>query len=120
MLAQEIRQYIRRQKSRIDVAMRCISDPLMLRAILTAPACLSGLSDAELNVVREHARTALHPEQAKMQQELAQSRDDLHGGIEAAKRMVRERCQTGEDEHRRTVSEPSPAAAREITLATPG
>lgn len=78
--------------------MRCISDPLMLRAILTAPACLSGLSDAELSVVRERARTALHPEQAQMQQELAKSRDDLGGGVDAARRMVRERCQIGEDD----------------------
>lgn len=34
MLAQEIRQHIRRQKSRIDVAMRSVSDPRMLGAIL--------------------------------------------------------------------------------------
>ena len=97
MLAQEIRQHIRRQKSRIDVVMKSISDPRMLGAILTAPASLSGLSDTEWNVVRERARTALHPEQAQMQQELAKSLDDLRGGVEAARRMVRERCQMGED-----------------------
>jgi hypothetical protein len=63
-----------------------------------APACLSGLSDTEWNVLRDRARTTLHPEQAQMQQQLAKSLDDLRGGIEAARRMVRERCQMGEDE----------------------
>jgi hypothetical protein len=97
MLAQEIRQHIRRQKSRIDVAMRCISDPLMLRAILTAPACLSGLSDTDLNVVRERARAALHPEQAQMQKSLMKSLDELREGIAATKRTVLERCEMGEE-----------------------
>ena len=106
MLAQEICQHIRRQKSRIDVAMRSMSDPRMLSAILTAPACLSGLSDAELNVVRERARSALHPQQAQMQQQLAKSLDDLRGGVEAARRMVRERCQMDEEE---LIREPLPS-----------
>jgi hypothetical protein len=98
MLAQEIRQHIRRQKSRIDVVMRSIPDPRMLGAVLTAPAVLSGLSDAEWNVVRERARTALHPQQAEMQQQLAKSLDDLRAGLKAASRMVRERCQMGDDD----------------------
>lgn len=98
MLAQEIRAHIRRQKSRIDVAVKSISDPRMLGAILTAPACLSGLSDAEWNLVRERARAALHPEQSEMQKQLRKSLEDLRGGIEGAKQMVRERCQIAEPE----------------------
>ena len=97
MLAQEIREYIRRQKSRIDVAMRGISDPVMLRAILTAPACLSGLSDVELNVVRERARTTLHPEQAQMQQSLTKALDEVREGVAATKRMLLERCEMRDD-----------------------
>jgi hypothetical protein len=97
MLAQEIRQYIRSHKSPIDVALKSMSDPRMLSAILNAPAFLSGLSDTQMTLIRERARTALHPQQVQMQQELAKSLDDLRGGVEAAKRMVRERCQVGED-----------------------
>ena len=37
------------------------------------------------------------PQQAQMQQQLAKSLDDLRGGLDAARRMVRERCQIGED-----------------------
>jgi hypothetical protein len=44
----------------------------------------TGLSDTELMLVRERARTALHPEQAQMQQQLAKSRNDLRGGLEGA------------------------------------
>ena len=42
MLAQEIRQYVRGQKSPIDVAVESISEPRMVSAILNAPASLSG------------------------------------------------------------------------------
>jgi hypothetical protein len=51
-LAQEIRQYIRCQKSPIDVAVKFMSNPRILGAILTAPAILSGLS------ATEHSRLA--------------------------------------------------------------
>lgn len=97
-LAQEVRQYIRGQRSPIDVAAKSVSDPRILGAVLNAPAFLSGLTDTEFNLVRERARTALHPEQAEMQKQLAKSLDDLRGGLEAARRLVRERCQMGEDD----------------------
>jgi hypothetical protein len=47
-LAQEIRQCVRGQKSPIDVAVK-------------------SMRDTEFNLVRERARTALHPEQVQMQ-----------------------------------------------------
>lgn len=85
----------------------------MLGAILMAPACLSGLSDNEWNVVRERSRAALHPDQAEMQKQLAKSLNDLRGGVEAAKRMVRERCQMGEGEasNNEALAGPKSAAA---------
>jgi hypothetical protein len=47
------------------------------------------LNDAEWNAVRERARTALRPQQKEVQQQLAKARDDLRGGVEAAKRPLR-------------------------------
>ena len=52
-----------------------------------------------------------------MQQELAKSRDDLRGGLEAAKRMVRERCQLGEEDDSQVrtalnAASPPPASPR--------
>ncbi len=91
-LAQEIRQHMKAQKSPIDFAMQSISEPRTLGAILSAPAYLSGLSDSEWDVVREKARRTLHPEQVEMQQQLTRARDDLRAGVDAAKRMVKERC----------------------------
>jgi hypothetical protein len=100
MLAQEIRQYIRGQKSPIEFAVKSVHDPRMLAAILTAPGCLSGLSDSEWNVVRERARTALHPQQAQMQQQLAKSLDQLREGVAATKRLLIERCEiVGHEKH---------------------
>lgn len=122
MLAQEIRHYVRGQKSPIDVAMRSISDPSMLGAILNAPAFLSGLNDTERNVVRERARVALHPQQAQMQQWMAKAFDDVRNGVEAAKRTVRELCQLGEDDFVHSTGKPSPdgtlkAAAKDAATA---
>jgi hypothetical protein len=56
---------------------------------------------------------ALHPEQVQMQKQLANSLDDLREGVEAAKRIVGERCRMGEDgdSQLRSVSEPLPGAA---------
>jgi hypothetical protein len=92
-LAQEIRSYVSKQKSPIDVAVRAMSDHRILSAILNAPPFLSGLSDAEFKVVRERARAALHPEQVKMQQQLTKSLEELRAGLAATKRMLLERCE---------------------------
>ena len=97
MLAQEIRQYIRDQKSPIDVAMKSISDPRMLGAILGAPSFLSGLSETEIDVVRDRARTAFHPAQTEMQKQLRKALDELREGVAATRRAVSERCQMRAD-----------------------
>ena len=70
----------------------------MLGAILTALAFLSGLTDAECYVLRERARTAFHPEQDQMQKWLIKARDEVRDGIQAAKRLIWERCQIAEGE----------------------
>ena len=93
MMAQEIRQFIRSQNSPVDVAFKAISNPRILAAVLTAPPFLSGLTDTHLNVLHQQARTALHPEQTQMQQQLSKALDDVREGIEATKRLVAKRCQ---------------------------
>ena len=104
-LAQEIRQYIRGQKSPIDVAVKFMSNPRILGAILTAPAILSGLSATEQNLMRKRARAALHPEQAQMQEWLMKARDELREGRHDAqaywscrirrRRLLALRCRQG-------------------------
>jgi hypothetical protein len=109
-LAQEIRNYVGKQKSPIDVAVKSMSDPRVLSAILNAPAFLSGLSDVEFKLVRERARAALHPEQVQMQQQLTKARDELRAGIAATKRMLLERCELRDDDDGqfRSIHEPLP------------
>jgi hypothetical protein len=111
-LAQEIRSYISKQKSPIDAAMKSMSDPRILSAILNAPPFLSGLTDAEFKVVRERARAALHPEQVQMQQQLTKSLEELRAGLAAAKRMLLERCELRDDDGQlHSIHEPSPRGA---------
>jgi hypothetical protein len=74
---QEIRNFIRRQKSPIDFVSQTSVRPQRLGAVLTSRPFLCGLSDTEWNVVRERARTAQHPEQAQMQQSLTKALDEL-------------------------------------------
>jgi hypothetical protein len=95
---QEIRNFIRRQKSPIDFVSQTSVRPQRLGAVLTSRPFLCGLSDTEWNVVRERARTALHPEQAQMQQSLTKALDELRLGVAATRRMLMERCEIGEDD----------------------
>jgi hypothetical protein len=116
-LAQEIRQYVRGQKSPIDFAAKSMSDPRVLSAILNAPAFLSGLGDTEWNMVRERARTAMHPEQAQMQKWLMKARDELREGVAATKRMLLERCEMGEEKPIREPLSVKPLAAAKTATA---
>jgi hypothetical protein len=95
---QEIRAYIRQQKSPIDFVIKHLSNSRILAAVLTSEAFLSGLSDAEFNLVHERARTALHPVQADMQAKLTKALGELREGVAATKRMLLERCGMGEDD----------------------
>jgi hypothetical protein len=78
--------------------------------VLTAPAFLSGLSEAEFKVVRERARTALHPTQAHMQAQLGKALGELREGVAATKRALVERCR---------MTAESDAAHGDATLAVP-
>jgi phage I-like protein len=78
--------------------MKSVSDPRILGAILNAPPFLSGLNDTEFNLIRQRARTALHPEQSQMQEKLKKALAELQEGSAATKRMVLERCELREDE----------------------
>lgn len=99
------------QKSPIDFAVKSTTDPRILSAILNAPSFLSGLNEAEWNLVRDRARQALHPEHTDMEKQLTQARDELRKGFDATKRVLLERCEMREDDDGqfRSVREPSPA-----------
>jgi hypothetical protein len=93
--AQEIRTYIRQQKYPGEFVLKHLSDRRILGAVLTSHAFLSGLSDLEFNVVRERARTALHPEQTQTQQRLTKALAELREGVAATRRVLLERCELG-------------------------
>jgi hypothetical protein len=112
--AEEIRSHVRRQKHPVDFVLKNLSNPRVVRAVLTVDAFLSGLSDTEFNVVRERARAALHPVQTEVQARLAKALEELRGGLEAAKRLVLERCELRLDGDgvARSIREPLPGRAR--------
>lgn len=78
--------------------------------MLTSDAFLSGLNDAEFNLVRERARTALHPEQAELQKKLTKALSELREGVEATQRMLLERTEmrVDDDGQFRSVHKPPP------------
>jgi hypothetical protein len=97
MLATEIRAHVARQKSQFEFAVKKMSDPRVLGALLHAPAFLSELSDEHLNLIRDRARQALHPEQTELQTKLRGALADVQKGVDAAKRAILERCEMRED-----------------------
>lgn len=93
LLMQEVRQHIKSQKHPIDAVLKSLGNPQIVAAVLNAPSFLSGLSETEFNLVREKARRELHPEQCAIQEQLRKAINDLREGVEAARRLLRERCQ---------------------------
>ncbi len=92
--AQELRQHIARQASPIDFVMNNLNDPRVVGAVLHAPSFLSGLNAEAHNLIRDRARTSLHPDQVRHRQEAEAALAELKKGVEAARRMVLERTDT--------------------------
>ncbi|MBI5260246.1 MAG: hypothetical protein HY852_00320 [Bradyrhizobium sp.] len=73
------------------------------------------------NVVRERARTVLHPEQAEMQQALNKALAEVQEGMAAAKRALLDRCEMQEYEEGkfRSLREPPPGRPLSSTFSLP-
>jgi hypothetical protein len=110
MLATEIRAHVVKQESPVDFVVKSISDPRILGAVLNAPSFLSGLNDAEFNLIRERARQALHPEQTNMEKQLTRALEELREGLAATKHLLLARCEMREDDDGqfRSIREPLP------------
>lgn len=118
-LGQEIRQHIRSQKSPLDFVLKRLSNPRILTAVLAQEDFLSGLSDAEFNLVKQRARTTLHPVQADMQAKLTKALGELREGVAAAQRLLLERTEmrADDDGQFRSIREPLPR--ERMTVVSP-
>ena len=67
-------------------------------AVYKGPFVSSGLSDVEFDVVKQRARTALHPDQADMQEKLTKALGELREGVEATQRLLLERTEMRADD----------------------
>ena len=112
MLAQEIRAFVRAQKSPVDFVTRSIADRTVLSAILIPPQYLVGLTAAEWDVVRARARETLHPEETEIQKHLIRALNDVREGIAATKRTFLERCDMREDSEGQLHSVHEPVALK--------
>jgi hypothetical protein len=113
MLEQEIRGHVSEQKSPIDFVLNQIADQRVLGAVLNVPPYLSGLTDPQWNIVRERARTALHPQQSEMQDWLKKAIAEVQEGVAAATRMILERCEMRQDSDGRFRAIREPMTAKE-------
>ncbi|GLS36063.1 hypothetical protein GCM10010869_16520 [Mesorhizobium tianshanense] len=94
-LAQEIRQFMRSAGgSPFDFAMRNVTNPVVLGAIVHAPQFLSGLDDAAVTAIRARASTALHPDLVKQKADAEKALEELQKAVGAAKRLVFARTET--------------------------
>ncbi len=108
-LAEEIRRCISSRSSPIDFVVKSIGDPRILGAVLHAPAALSGLSDAEYNLVKSRAKHEAHPEQIKGIERITKGLEELRQGVAAAERMIvaRTEARLDDDSQPNSVREPS-------------
>jgi hypothetical protein len=116
---QEIRAWISRQKSPIDAAIKGLSDPRIVSAILGAPHFLSGLTEAEHQLIASRCRKALFPAQIAMKNQLTKAFGELTEGVAASKRLILERtgCREDSDGIVRGNHEPTPKP--QLTKAAP-
>lgn len=87
-MAQEVRSFVREQKSPIDFVMTNLSDPRVVGAVLHAPAFLAGLTDEAYNLVGHRARSTRHPEFVGQQKAAEDAREHLRSGVRTARKMV--------------------------------
>ncbi|TIM48775.1 hypothetical protein [Mesorhizobium sp.] len=109
-LAQELRAHVRAQENPTGFVLNHLDDGRVVGAVLHAPGFLSGLKDEGLNVIRDRARSALHPEHVQNRKVTEDALNELNRGTEAARRMIMERTETrlDRDGHVRSVREPVP------------
>jgi hypothetical protein len=88
-------------------------DARILGAVLHAPGFLSGLGDAEYNLVKSRAKQAAHPEQVNGIRLMIKALDELRNGVAAAERMILTRTETrvDDDDQVRGIREPLPRGA---------
>ncbi|TIL63152.1 MAG: hypothetical protein E5Y89_25830, partial [Mesorhizobium sp.] len=79
-LAQELRTYMRAQKNPIGFVLNHLDDKRLVGAVLDAPGFLSGLEDEGLNVIRDRAKSALHPEQVQQRKDAEEALEALRKG----------------------------------------
>ncbi|MER8464201.1 hypothetical protein [Mesorhizobium sp. M1396] len=109
-LAQELRAHVRAQENPTGFVLNHLDDGRVVGAVLHAPGFLSGLKDEGLNVIRDRARSALHPEQVQHRKEAEEALEVLRKGIAAAQRMILARTETriDRDDKVRGIREPVP------------
>jgi hypothetical protein len=113
-LAEEIRRHIASRPSPIDFVTKSINDTRVLGAVLHAPGFLSGLGDAEYNLVKSRAKHAAHPEQVNGIERMTKAVEELRQGVAAAERMILARIGASVDDDGQ---EPTPRGR--LTTAVP-
>lgn len=105
----EIREFVRAKESPFTFLMNNLTDQQMMGAALNAPAYLVGLTEAQKNLLREHAEAAIAPEQVKARNSFEVALKQIRQGVAAAKRIIAKR--TGCTSVIHTEPVPAPEAA---------
>ena len=91
--AQEIRRHVAgldASAQRINFIVKNAHDKRVTRAVLSAPAFLSNLSDAEIDIAKGQIAKAVAPEAAKSRDEAMRALADAEKGWRSTKRQIAE------------------------------
>ena len=75
----------------MDFVAKHAGDPRVVAAVLGAPAFLSGLTDADINIVKTQVAKRVAPEIAECKAETMRALQDAETGWRAAIRQISER-----------------------------
>ena len=89
----EIRAHVKvQQPSPFSYAGSHLGDPDMVGAIINAPAFLSGMTDEQVNLLRQHASIKLFPDQVDERKRLEWALDICKKAVEQTKTLIESRA----------------------------
>jgi hypothetical protein len=88
----QIRDRLHATKDKMSFVEKYAGDPVVASAIMTAPLCLSGLSDAEVAMVRKKIESHVDPRIIEAREQTTKALKETEAGWQRAQQLIAERA----------------------------
>lgn len=88
----QIRDRLHAAKNKMSFVEQYAADPVVASAIMTAPLCLSGLSDAEVAMVKKKIESHVDPRILEAREQVTKALKECEQGWQRAQQLIAERA----------------------------